>query len=196
MTTVGREEMVATNSESVDQRAIESGAIFQVADPDPGPVPIRALAVAAATKAGLYVPGEGTIEDAVSKCIVIDGLTEKILKLVIDDGGDPGLGTTVDYVDAIFDESGRQIGTSTSGAVVLCMTPHMWQFHRSKVELDDGSFETSGLLDVAAMTRSMTQILQVVGTGGRYDGKSGYLTIAIGDPNQKPPHYATAVVMC
>ncbi|GHH88405.1 hypothetical protein GCM10018793_67950 [Streptomyces sulfonofaciens] len=186
----------AKNTAGIDERAVNSGAAFQQAEPDPGPVDIRALAVAAATRAGRYVAGRDTVDDAVAACVARDGLTEKILKLRINDGGQEGLGTTVDYEDAILDAGGTEIGKSTSSAVVLSMTPHMWQIHRSTVELADGSYESSGLLDVHAMMRGMTQILQVTGVSGRYEGKSGYATITIGDPTQKPPSYAISFAVC
>lgn len=185
-----------TDSGPIDRRALESGAMAQQMTSDPGPVDIRALAVAAATRAGLYLPGKSTTEDAVGACVVVEGLTEKILKLTINDGGDTRLGSTIEYTDAVFDRDGKEIGTSTSSAVVLGMAPHMWQFHRSTVELDDGGFESTGVIDATAMLRGMTQILQVAGTSGRYAGKSGYLTIAIADPTRKPPHYTTSFAVC
>ncbi len=196
MTADNPESADAANSAAIDERALDSGTMVQQAVADPGPVDIEALAVAAAAKAGLYVPGKSTTEDAVSACIIVEGLTEKIVKLTINDDGGVQLGSTVAYTDAIFDRDGKELGTSTSNAVVLGMAPHMWQYHYSTVELHDGTYETTGVLDATAMMRGMTQVLQVTGTGGRYAGKAGYLTIAIIDPTQRPPHYSTSFVVC
>lgn len=189
--------MTATGENTgVDQRAIDVGGEFQQAAADPGPLDIRALAVAAATAAGRYDPAEQTPDDALKACEVMDGLVEKIEQLSIDDGGSPGEGTTVNFVDGFFDENGERVATVTGTGTVLTMTPHMWQVHRSRAELDDGTFEITGLLDVGALLRSMTQVLRIVGTGGRYAGKTGYLTLTVLDPTQRPPHYSTMFALC
>jgi hypothetical protein len=46
------------------------------------------------------------------------------------------------------------------------------------------------------MLRRMTAVLRVRGTGGRYDGRSGYVALALKDPDQRPPHYETTFVLC
>lgn len=182
----------------IDERALETGTMaLQETVVDPGPVGVEALAVAAATAAGRYTPGESARPaDALKECVVIEGLTEIVEKLVVHDvPGGAGVGTTVEYVDGYFDGD-RRIGESRGTAVVLAMTPHMWQFHKSRTEFEDGAFETTGVIDCTAMLRRMTQVLQVVGTEGRFAGKTGYVTLALKDPTQKPPHYETAVVLC
>ncbi|HEY7143741.1 MAG TPA: hypothetical protein VH637_05790 [Streptosporangiaceae bacterium] len=194
--TATEEETSAASAGQVDERALESGAAFQAVQPDPGPVDIRALAVAAATAAGAFAPGQGSPDDAVRACVVRDGITEKIEKLVINDGGAHGAGTTVEYTDGYYDEQGERIATATGSAVVVAMTPHMWQFHASTAEFADGSFAVSGFLDAAALMRSMTQILQIRGLTGRYAGKAGYMSLTVADPSQRPPHYATAFALC
>jgi hypothetical protein len=196
MTTIDQDVASGTGAGPVDERALGSGAAFLELPADPGPVDIRALAVAAATAAGAYVPGRGSPDDAVMACIVRDGITEKIEKLVINDGGTHGTGTTIEYSDGYYDDSGERIATVTGSAVVVATAPHMWQFHTSTAEFADGSIAISGFLDAAAMMRSMTQILQVRGMSGRYAGKAGYMSLTIADPSQRPPHYATAIVVC
>jgi hypothetical protein len=194
--TPSQEAKSGTAAGPVDERALESGAAFQDALADPGPVDVRVLAVAAATAAGVYRPGRDNADDAVRACITMDGITEKIEKLAISDNGSHGSGSTVEYSDGYYDAQGERIGTVTGSAVVLVTQPHMWQFHSSTVELTDGSFTISGLLDIAAMMRSMTQVLQVHGTAGRYAGKAGYLTLTVADTSQRPPFYTTAFAMC
>lgn len=196
MTIADREEKAATGSPPIDQRALDAGAAFLGATADPGPLDVRGLAVAAAAMAGVHVPGAETIDDAVRRCIIVDGLTEKVEKLIINDDEASGQGATVQYEDGFYDEHGERIATVSGTAVVLQAKPHMWQFHQSTAQLADGSFRISGIVDVTAMTQSMTQVLQVTGTSGRYDGKAGFLTLSIADPQIRPPHYATAFVMC
>jgi hypothetical protein len=180
----------------VDERALDSGAAFAEVTADPGPVGVRGLAVAAAMAAGVYVPGQGSADEAVAACITMDGITEKIEKLVINDGGTHGAGTTIEYADGYYDAGGEKIATVTGSAVVVAMQPHIWQFHSSTAELADGSFAISGFLDAAAVMKSMTQILQIRGTGGRYAGKAGYLSMTVADTSQRPPLYAVSLALC
>jgi Allene oxide cyclase barrel like domain len=194
--TVADQENDAPASSPIDQRALDVGAAALKEQADPSPLGVPALALAAATAAGVFSADEGTAEEAVAKCLVVDGLTEKVEKAVVNENATAGAGSTVEYVDGFFDSSGTRVGTVTGTAVVLTMTPHMWQYHRGHADFTDGTFETTGIVDCTAALRGMTQVLQVVGTGGRYEGKSGYLTLAIGDPTQRPPHYSTTLVMC
>ena len=196
MTADNQQDTAGANSGAIDRRAMEAGAMVQGLRLDPGPIDIRALAVAAATKAGRYVPGVSTTEEAVDACVIVEGLTEKILELKIDDGGDTKLGSTIEYRVVVLDRDGNEIGTSSSNAVVLGMTPHMWQFHRSGAELADGAYESSGVVNATAMLRGMTQVLHVVGKSGKFEDKAGYLTIVMSDPTQRPPHYTTSLVVC
>ncbi|GAA3301643.1 MULTISPECIES: allene oxide cyclase barrel-like domain-containing protein [Dactylosporangium] len=190
--------MTTIADEQIDERALNTGAAaLQESIVDPGPVGVEALAVAAATAAGVHDPAADSPADAVAKCIVLAGLTEKVERLVVHDAKDTdGTGSLVEYVDGYYDADGNRLGAATGTAVVLSMAPHMWQFHRSTTELTDGTFETTGVIDCTAMLRRMTAVLQVRGTGGRYAGRSGYVTLALKDPNQRPPHYETAFVLC
>jgi hypothetical protein len=43
--------------------------------------------------------------------------------------------------------------------------------------------------------KGMTQILQVRGTGGRYAGKAGYLSMAVADTSQRPPQYSVTIAL-
>jgi hypothetical protein len=193
MTTVG--EHVAEQGR-IDQRALDVGeAARGETIVDPGPVSAAALAVAAAAKAGRYDPETADQAAALAECLIMDGLTEKVERLVVHDR-EGGVGTTVEYVDGIYAGDGTRLGEVNGSAVVLTMTPHMWQFHRSRAELTDGSFQTVGVIDCTAMLHRQTQVLQVEGTGGRYLGRSGYMTLELSDLSQKPPHYATVFVFC
>ncbi|HEX6526877.1 MAG TPA: hypothetical protein VF070_43715 [Streptosporangiaceae bacterium] len=196
MTKSGR-EMDESAPSAIDERALDAGQAFEDSMQDPGPIDIQALAVAAATAAGVFTPGQDDPDVALSKCIVMDDLTEMVEKVVVHDDAPPGSNTTVEYVDAYYDNSGRRMATVTGRAVVVMMSPHMWQFHESTAELDDGSLRITGLIDTTvAMRRGLTQILQVTGISGRYQGKSGYMTLKVKDPTKRPPHYATAFVVC
>ncbi|WP_255955320.1 allene oxide cyclase barrel-like domain-containing protein [Streptomyces odontomachi] len=188
-------ENSAENTAQIDERSIKSGALFRKAE-DPGPVDIRGLAVAAATRAGRYVPGRDSVEDALAKCVYKDNLTEKILKLTINDDGKGGPAHSVHYEDAILDADGTELGKSSSNAVVVVTEPHMWQFHKSTVELVNGSYEHNGLIDVNAMMRGMTQVFHVTGISGEFEGKTGFATITIGDVTQQPPTYAISYAVC
>jgi hypothetical protein len=190
--------MTTGADEQIDERALNTGvAALQESIVDPGPIGVEALAVAAATAAGRHDPAVDRPADAVAKCIVRADLTEKVERLVVHDAKDTdGTGSLVEYVDGCYDAEGNRLGTVTGSAVVLAMTPHMWQFHRSTTELLDGSFETTGVIDCTAMLRRMTAVLRVRGTGGRYAGRHGYATLALKDPTQRPPHYETAFVLC
>jgi hypothetical protein len=179
----------------IDERAMEAGAAaLQETIVDPGPLDVTALAVAAALAAGLHSADDDPAA-ALAKCIVLDELTEFAERLVVHDRPG-GVGTTVEYVEVYEDASGARLGTATGNAVVLKMEPHMWQLHQSVSELADGSFEAVGVIDCTAMLRRMTQVLRVTGRSGRYAGKSGFMTLAISDPNQRPPHYSVQVVLC
>jgi hypothetical protein len=185
----------AENTAQIDERSIKSGELFRKAD-DPGPIDIRSLAVAAATRAGHYVPGRDSVEDALAACVYKDNLTEKILKLSINDDGNGGPAHSVQYEDAILDADGTELGKSTSKAVVVVTEPHMWQFHQSTVELVNGSYEHNGIIDVNAMMRGMTQVFHVTGTSGEFEGKTGFATITIGDVTQQPPTYTISYALC
>jgi Allene oxide cyclase barrel like domain len=192
MTAVSDEAAAPT----VDKRAMESGTAFAADTADPGPVDVRGLAMAAARAAGVYQPGRDSVDDAVRACITIDGITEKIEKLVINDAGGHGAGTTIEYSDGYYDQAGEKIATVNGSAVIVAVTPHMWQYHRSKAEFADGTCEISGFLDTGAVMKCMTQVLQVRGTSGRYEGKSGYLSMEVADTSQRPPHYAVCIALC
>jgi hypothetical protein len=180
----------------VDSRALDSGAAFAEITADPGPVGVRGLAIAAAIAAGVYTPGEGDIDDAIAACIVMDGLTEKIEKLVINDSEGHNAGTIVEYQDGYYGADGEKVATVTGKAVVVATEPHMWQFHFGHAELADGTWETTGFLDAAAIMKSMTQILHIRGTGGRYAGKAGYLSMSVADLSQRPPLYSVSLALC
>ncbi|WP_405620552.1 allene oxide cyclase barrel-like domain-containing protein [Streptomyces sp. NBC_01508] len=189
-------EMTAAEYISIDERALEVGTESLREAPDPGPLNIRALAVAAATEAGQHTPGVDSEDDAVAKCLV-RSLTEMAEKLTVSHPPEEaGPGTTVEYVEAFVDEDGERVGTMTGNSVVLTMTPHMWQFHRGTTEFEDGPLEHSAMPDCTALMRSMTQIHRVKGTSGVYLGKSGYMAFEISDPTQTPPHFSSTFVVC
>jgi hypothetical protein len=180
----------------IDQRALDVGADVLQATQDPGPLDVQGLALAAATAAGVFDPAQGKAEDAVRHCIVLDGLTEKVEKAVVSENTPAQPGSTVEYVDGFYDADGKRVGTLTGSAVVLAMTPHLWQYHKGHADFEDGTFETTGVVDCTAVIHGMTEVFQIVGTGGKYEGKAGYLTLAVKDATQRPPHYTTTIVMC
>jgi len=196
--TTGLEANPQQTTDEIDQRARDVGADAQREQEDPSPLDPRALALAAAAAAGVYTPGGGEQEQAAAldRCVIVTGLTEKIEKLVVHDGGTPGTGTSVEYTDAFFDADGNRVATVQGSSIVLTMAPHMWQYHQSRAQFDDGAFEAQGVLDCTAMLRGGTQLFRLTGTEGRYAGKVGFMTLAIEDPTQKPPHYATSFVLC
>ncbi|RVX38772.1 hypothetical protein EDD27_1096 [Nonomuraea polychroma] len=186
-----------TEKQEIDERAIEVGTeALQETLVDPGPLDIRGLALAAATRAGRYKPGVDSEEDALAACIVRT-VTEVVEKLTVSDDSDTaGVGTTVEYVDAFSDENGKRVGTMTGNAVVVAMAPHMWQFHRSTTEFDDGTIEHVGLVDCTALMRRMTQIHSIVGTSGVYEGKTGFMAFELSDPHKRPPLFSVTFVLC
>ncbi|QTD96703.1 allene oxide cyclase barrel-like domain-containing protein [Streptomyces cyanogenus] len=196
--TTGLEENENAAAQPIDRRAMDVGVEARREVADPSPLDPEALALAAAAAAGVCTPGDGAQARAaaIEKCVVVTGLTEKIEKLVVHDGETPGLGTSVEYTDAFYDADGNRVATVNGRSVVLSTTPHMWQYHQSRAELEDGTFEAVGVLDCTVMMRGGTQLFRITGTGGRYAGKVGYMTLAIADPSQKPPHYATSFVLC
>ena len=111
----------------IDQRAMDVGADVLKADQNPGPLDVVGLALAAATAAGVFDPAKEPAEEAVRHCVVLDRLTERIEKAVVSDADQAKPGSTVEYTDAFYDEDGRKIGTLRGHAVVLTMTPHLWQ---------------------------------------------------------------------
>ncbi|MGW1958453.1 allene oxide cyclase barrel-like domain-containing protein [Streptomyces sp. NPDC001920] len=186
-----------TDDDGIDRRAIDVGTEALAEEiVDPGPLDVKALAMAAAATAGLYAPGRDNEDDVLAKCLV-RSVTEVVEKLsVSDDPENAGVGTTVEYVDAFFDEDGERVGTMSGNAVVLAMTPHMWQYHKSTTEFEDGTIEHTGVVDCTALMHRMTQLHRVVGTGGVYLGKSGYMAFEMSDPHQKPPHFSVTFVLC
>ncbi|MFG2531762.1 hypothetical protein [Streptomyces sp. NPDC048516] len=181
----------------IDERALEVGTeSLKEMHPDPGPLSIPALAVAAATAAGLHTPGVHSEDDAVSRC-VIRSVTEMAENLTVSHSKEEaGPGTTVEYREALVDADGKRVGTMTGNSVVLMMTPHMWQFHQSRTEFEDGVIEHSAVIDCTALMRRMSQVHRATGISGAYEGKSGYMAFEISDPTQKPPHFTTTFVMC
>jgi len=179
----------------VDSRALDSGDAFAAVLAEPGPVGLRGLAIAAAIAAGAYTPGQGSIDEAVAACITWDGITEKIEKLVINDSNGHGAGTTIEYQDGYYGADGEKIATATGRAIVVAAEPQMWQFHSGIAEFADGTFAVTGFLNAAAVMKSMTQILHLRGTSGRYEGKVGYMSMTVSDTTQRPPHYAVSIAV-
>jgi hypothetical protein len=181
----------------LDERAVEAGitALSETMSQD-NPLTAEALAVAAATAAGRYVPGRDSVADALAACVIIRDLTEVVEKMVINDDGKPGPGTVAEYADGLFDGDGTRVATMTGQAVVMTMTPHMWQYHKAVVEFEDGTIENSGVLDATAVVHGITQTLEVVGVSGRYEGMSGFRTIVVSDPEKTPPLYRATFVLC
>lgn len=188
--------MTAVNQEpsELDERALNAGSAAAQAMADTAPLGIEALALAAAADAGLYEPGVTPIEEALARCVVVDGLTEVVEKMAVEEGK-PGSGSVARYTDGFFDADGKRLGTVTGHALVLAMAPRMWQYHSSSTVYEDGTFTTNGVVDATAVLHGITQVFRVTGTGGRYLGKKGYMTLVMGDPTQQPPHYSTAFVM-
>ncbi len=188
--------MTGADSTDLDERALDAGQVLAQPLPGTSPLGTAALALAAAAEAGLYTPGSDSPQDALDRCVIVDGLTEIVEKMVIEEGSDGhGPGTVARYVDGFFTADGTRVATVTGSALVLTMEPRMWQYHTSSTVLDDGTFETHGVVDATAVLHGITQVLRVTGTGGRYAGKKGYMTLVMDDPTQRPPHYATAFVM-
>ncbi|RKN50251.1 hypothetical protein D7223_00025 [Micromonospora endolithica] len=181
----------------VDERAMEAGAdALRAYQGDQGPLSVDALAVAAATVAGLHEPGVDDPAKAVDRCLVRT-VTEFAEELTVSDPPETaGVGTTVRYVEAFHDDKGNRVGTMTGGAVVVQMKPHMWQAHRSVATFDDGALDITGLIDCNALGRQMTQIFRAVGTSGVYAGRAGFLAFELSDPTRKPPHFSVTIVVC
>ncbi|MGY1438548.1 allene oxide cyclase barrel-like domain-containing protein [Streptomyces reniochalinae] len=180
----------------VSERALNAGTLaFQgdlgtSSELEPG-----RLAVAAAVAGGLYKAQDGPLGQVLDDVIVVEGLTERIEKLAtIDDAASGGV-DYAEYEDGFYDEAGERVGTVEGTAVVLTYTPHMWQYHSSVTTFEDGTFETSGVIDCTAILSGMTQVLQVRGTSGRYAGKQGFMTLTLHDHEQRPPLYRTTFVM-
>ncbi|MFD2768443.1 allene oxide cyclase barrel-like domain-containing protein [Micromonospora eburnea] len=180
----------------VSARALNAGQLaFQQDLGNSSALEAGQLALAAALAAGAYRPSDGQVNAALGDCIVVDGLTEAVEKLVTTDQAASGGVDSAEYEDGFYDAAGNRVGTVTGTAVVLSYTPHMWQYHSSTTEFHDGTFETSGVIDCTAILNGMTQILQVVGRSGRYAGKRGFMTLTLHDHRQQPPLYRTQFVM-
>ncbi|MFI6643903.1 hypothetical protein [Streptomyces sp. NPDC050504] len=184
------------NPEGLDERALESGKLaFQGEMPATSLVAPRDLALAAAAAAGIYTPDKDSADEVLKRCVVVEGLTEVIEKMAIHDAGTDGAAALAEYQDGFFDAEGNRVGTVTGTARVLAMVPHMWQYHQSRTEFDGGTFETSGVIDATAILHGYTQVFRVVGRTGRFSGKSGFMTLTIDDPTQRPPRYRTSFAM-
>jgi hypothetical protein len=189
-----------TETELTDIRA--ELAKEQEKEPDANPISARALATAAAVAAG-RVDARGVAAGLPEGGIVLEGLTEVVEKMVITPGEDgPGPGTVAEYVDALLDRDGNRIGTITGSAVVLDMLPHMWQLHRNVTELEDGSFETVGIVDATSIVQGVTGTIPVRGLTGRYAGMTGFRTLVLGPPDEDAdedagsPAYDVTIALC
>jgi hypothetical protein len=181
---------------TLSARARNAGRLaFQQDLGDSSALEANQLALAALLAAGGYVPGGGQVAGALDDCVVVDGLTEAVEKLVTTDEAVSGGVDFAEYEDGFYNVAGDRVGTVTGTAVVLCYTPHMWQYHSSTTEFHDGTFETNGVIDCTAILNGMTQVLRVVGTGGRYAGKQGFMTLTLHDHRKQPPLYRTQFVM-
>ncbi|WP_326691544.1 MULTISPECIES: allene oxide cyclase barrel-like domain-containing protein [unclassified Streptomyces] len=200
MTAVDRETQNAEGGSGgagpVAQEALDSGKLaFQGEMPMASALEPRQLALAAALAAGIFTPGVDPVDEVLDKCVIVDGLTEVIEKLAINEGSKNGSTDSGDYVDGFFDSDGKRVGTVTGTAVMLAKEPHIWQHHKSVTEFEDGTFETTGVIDGTAILHGLTQVFRVVGKTGRYAGKQGFMTLTIKDPQQRPPHYHTVFAM-
>jgi hypothetical protein len=186
----------ATAPDGLDQRALDSGKLaFQGEMPASSLVEPRDLALAAAAAAGIYTPDKDSVDEVLKKCIIVEGLTEVIEKMAIHDAGTDGAAALAEYQDGFFDADGNRVGTATGSARVLSMAPHMWQYHQSTTEFEGGTFETSGVIDATAILHGFTQIFRLTGKTGRFSGRTGFMTLTIDDPTQRPPRYRTSFAM-
>ncbi|WDM16622.1 hypothetical protein J3S85_37170 [Streptomyces lavenduligriseus] len=186
----------AAAPEGLDRRALDSGQLaFQGQMPATSLVEPRDLALAAAAAAGIYDPAKDSAEEALKKCVIVEGLTEVIEKMAIHDEGTHGAAALAEYQDGFFDADGNRVGTVIGSARVLSMAPHMWQYHQSRTEFEGGTFETHGVIDGTAILHGFTQIFQLTGKTGRFAGKAGFMTLTIDDPTQRPPRYRTSFAM-
>lgn len=164
---------------------------------DSSPISTLALATAATVAAGLVQPHETSTTDVLSLCIVLEGLTEVVEKMVIHAGENgPGAGTVAEYTDALFDADGERVGTITGRAVVLDMFPHMWQLHRNVTELADGTIEAVGVVDATSIVQGLTGTIPVTGVSGRYAGRAGYRTLVLTEGDDESPRYEVTFVLC
>ncbi|MFI7426439.1 hypothetical protein ACIBPB_05585 [Micromonospora sp. NPDC049836] len=169
----------------------------QEKESDANPISTRALATAAAVAAGRIEPHEVAGADVLAECIVLDGLTEVVEKMVIHAGPDgPGPGTIAEYTDALLDAEGQRVGTITGRAVVLDMLPHMWQLHRNVTEFPDGSMEAVGVVDATSIVQGLTATIPVTGLSGRYAGRTGFRTLVLTEGDDESPRYDVTIVLC
>lgn len=164
---------------------------------DTSPIGTRALAAAAAVAAGRIEPQEMLTADVLGECVVIEGLTEIVEKMVIHAGDNgPGPGTIAEYTDALFDADGTRVGTITGRALVLDMMPHMWQLHRNLTEFADGTIEALGVVDATSVVQGLTATIPVTGISGRYAGMKGFRTLVLTEGEDETPRYDVTIVLC
>ncbi|MFF3072556.1 hypothetical protein [Kitasatospora sp. NPDC057936] len=110
--------------------------------------------------------------------IVLRVPREIVVKVVDDvEVGDPQVGQTGTFDDELFDESGKLIGTSHGSFRIEYARPGdggLMTYYSEDLTFEDGTVHAEGWADFNDVRTSEWVFYPAVGTGGRYEGLTGF----------------------
>ena len=158
------------------------------------------IVVASVVTASLLFLGRGTATavPAEHNCTVLDNLTEATVHYYYVGGGDGipvhGVGSTLVYYDNIYDAKGTVIGHTVGFVSAIYSRPsdgHLMTQYYESVQLANGMFSDSGIIDRYAMFSGDAVKLNIIGTSGEYTGMTGTREWWFPQPIQNPPPQTT-----
>ncbi|WP_448316709.1 allene oxide cyclase barrel-like domain-containing protein [Streptomyces sp. CO7] len=112
--------------------------------------------------------------------IVLRVPKEIVVKVVDDvDVADPQTGQTGTFDDELYDETGRQIGTSHGSFRITYVRPGdggLMTYYTEDITLEDGTIHAEGWADFNDVRTSEWVYYPATGTSGRYAGLTGFRT--------------------
>ncbi|MFB7500733.1 hypothetical protein ACFC09_39685 [Streptomyces sp. NPDC056161] len=133
-----------------------------------------------------------------TNCTVRDDLTEATTDYHYVGGADGipvhGVGSSLTYYDNIYDAHGAVVGHTVGFVSAIYKRPsdgHLMTQYYESVELGDGTFSASGIVDRYAMFGGAQVNLSIIGTSGSYIGQTGTRQWWFPQPIQNPPPQET-----